>query len=108
MLFLMLQVELVFGLNMIINKDLGVSNIYLSRSLVYVSQCAGFLLGSLIVPKFNRRAIHLVCSGTLCVLSGVLLLVNVISKQYSPYSDRSTLVRVIETRNSHKCWRSES
>ena len=96
-IFIFFQLEMVFGLGIIINKDLGISNIYLSGSLVCVFQTLGFLGGSFIVPKFKRRTVNMSSSLIICALSSLLLVVDLISNRSRPYSERSDSVRLVET-----------
>ena len=108
LMFLMLQLELVLGLDVLINKDLGISNIFLSGALVGMFQAIGFTCGALIIPRLKRRTVNMLGSGSISVLSLVLLAIDIVSKQYWPYADRSGWFRVAETGKRDKSWHSGS
>lgn len=99
LIFIFFQIELTFGLSMIINKDLGISNVYLSGSLICLFQTIGYFTSSLITLKFKRRTINISSSVSICILSLMLLMVDLISNIFHTYSLRSISVRVLETGN---------
>lgn len=101
---LMLLLEIVYGLSILINKDLGISNIYLSGSLVCVFLTLGYLTASVVISKFDRRTLNLFVSVSISVLSGVMLAIDLIVKRSGAYSSRSQLVRISETGSLTSAW----
>lgn len=95
--FLFVLVDLVFGLSILINKDLGISNIYLSGMMVTSFQIVGYIPATLVISKFGRRTINIFITSLVSVASLTIFVIDLVSKRHSPYSERSQAVRIAET-----------
>ena len=82
---------------MIINKHLGIKNIFLNGFLTFLIYIFGSLLGVYIIPKYKRKQINNSSSITLIICSLFLMIMNLISNTYKPYSKRHNIIRLIET-----------
>lgn len=91
------MIETVFGMSMIINKDLGIPSVYLSGVLVALFQGGGYLCSSFFILRFGRRTLNLFCSAVAGGLSLALLALDLISKHFFAYSERPLAVQVAET-----------
>ena len=89
--------QLISGLSYIINKDLGISNIYLSGILVSLFQAIAYFVGSFFIVKFGRKTLNIGSLIIIFLLSLILLAVNLISRHFVPYSSRSTAVKIADT-----------
>lgn len=97
LIFLFILIDLVFGLAMVINKDLGISNIYYSGMLVTSFQASGYVLATFILSRFGRRHINIFITSLVTVASIAIFVIDIVSKQFSAYSDRSHFVKLAET-----------
>jgi hypothetical protein len=96
---LYLQLQFIFSLSLIINKSLGIKNIFLSGTLVGLFQTIGYFTGGPIAIAFNRKTINICSSIIICTASGLLTISDLISNMYTPYEERNNGIRVWETGN---------
>ena len=88
---------MIFGLGVIFNKNLGISNIYLSGLLLTVPKLFSHLLTSVLVTRVRTRTLNIWVNAVILVLAAGLLLMNLIHNDYEPYAERSRLYRVAES-----------
>ena len=105
MVFLFVNIDIILGLSLIINKQLGISDVHVSGLLIVSFKIFGFTAGLWLVPKLGRRAINILSIALYCVYSGSLLVLDLVSNHYIPYFHRSWGVRLGETGKTHQCWR---
>lgn len=96
-MFTFITIETIFGMSLIINKDLGISNVYLSGVLVAFFQSCGYLTGAFVILKYGRRTLNIFSSIMVFLLTLILMIVDLISNHYVAYSDRSKFIRIFET-----------
>lgn len=96
------QAEVIFTLSLIVNKDLGISNFFVSGSLISLIQAVGYFVGSFVNSHFGRRSINIVIAGMVTGLSLLVLIVDLVSRRYSESLLRGAAVGVLETGETHK------
>ena len=87
----------VYGPSLYLNNDLGISNIYLSGSLLSLLGMAGYLLNFLFVAKMGHRTMNIMINLVVLTCCVILLIMDLISNAYIPYQQRSKAVRAVET-----------
>ena len=103
-LTLLSHLQLVYSLSLIINKQLGIDDVFLSGVLVNVFGIVSYILCFTLLHKLKRRAVNLWAGALLLACSGSVLAVDLISNCSVPHSDRSGFVRITETGLVHKLW----
>lgn len=97
LIFIFLQIQIIFGISLIVNKDLGISNIYLSGILVAFFQFFGNLIGTPIIKNYGRKSIN-ICTAILITISSIIIIItDLISNHYTSYDKRPNAIRVFET-----------
>ena len=96
-LILLTYLQLVWNLSLNINKDLGIDNVYLNGVLINGLEVVSYVFCLSYFHRFKRRTINISTSILATILAGALLVVDLVSNHSVAYSDRSQLVRVIET-----------
>ena len=94
---ILLSAECMFGISQILNKDLGISNIYLSGTLIVIFQLFGYGICSYLSTRVGRKKINQYTNIILISLGSVLLTLNLVSNSYQPYSQRGQFYRISET-----------
>lgn len=94
----------IYGLAMILNKDLGIRNIYLSGVLMTAPKILGHAGMSFIIPHFRIRSLILFMISCVLGLGIVLLAMNLTSNWFVAYPDRSDVYRVAESGNLTSDW----
>ena len=95
--FILLNIEIIFGLSIIINKDLGIADVFLSGILVSAFQILGYGLGGFLTSRWGRRTINLATSSLALLLSASLVLLDLTSNRFFSFSTRPEAVRVAES-----------
>ena len=98
-LLLILFIEGSFGLVLIINKDLGIKNIFLSGSLIYIIQILSYIVCLNVPLKIGHKTIIILTTSIAIFCSGILLILDIISNIFLPYNERSQGIRITETGN---------
>lgn len=91
------QVEGTFYMGLVLNKNLGIPNVHISGMLLTLFQTLGFLAGLIFTHSVSRRRINISSSIVVCVLSAVILMVDLASNQRTQYASRYWGVRLAET-----------
>lgn len=94
---ILLSAECMFGMSQILNKDLGIDNIFLTGSLIVTFQLFGYGICSFISTRIGRRQINFITNLTLISLGLILLTMNIINNSYQKYSERGQVYRIVET-----------
>ena len=87
----------IFGLNLILNKDLGIDNIYVCGLLLTIPKVFGHIIMSRLAVTFRIKNINIAATVFIMSLSGTLLVMNLIHNGYHSYDNRGTVYRVIES-----------
>lgn len=104
LLVLYTQTQLVYNAGLLLNKDLGLSSVYVSGSLLAGFQALGYLAGVFVIPVLGRTTVNKVSCASLSALSLVILAVDFLSNSFDSYSQRSQSVRLFETGEPDECW----
>ena len=91
------SIYIVYGTSSLLNKDLGIPNVYINGSLICLVELLGYFTMFFCCDKIGRKTVNLFCNYTILAATVILLTMDLISNHYSEYSDRSTGVRVVET-----------
>ena len=92
-----LQVQFIFCLSLIINKSLGIKDVYLSGILIGIFQTVGYFVGGPVAATFPRKSVNIASSVIVCLCSGLLMTVDIISNHFASYEEKPNAVRIIET-----------
>ena len=104
LLVLVVQIQFIFSFSLILNKDLGIQNIYLSGILIDFCQVLGYFSAGFIIIRFGRRWINMFVAITVVVASGLISIIDFVSKFYTEYEERSNFVRAAETGSCNQVW----
>ena len=90
-------------MSLIVNKQLGISSVQFSGIFVTTFQILGFLAGLWLVPRLGRRTVNIKSAALVCVYSGSILVIDLVSNHFVDYFERGRTVRVVETGNRDEC-----
>jgi MFS-type transporter involved in bile tolerance (Atg22 family) len=93
---------LIFGLGLILNKDLGIDSIYICGLCLTVPKLFGHSIMTFLASKFKLKSLNITLNAIVSVLALTLLVMNLIHNAKEPYSERSNLFRIFETGNINK------
>ena len=88
---------LVFGIALILNKDLGIDNIYICGLCLTIPKLFGHSIMTFLALKFKIKSLNIGINVIVFVLSLILLIMNLIQNSVHPYSERSNLYKIFET-----------
>lgn len=88
---------LVFGMGVILGKDLGIDNIYLCGLLLTIPKFFGHVVMGNLVNRFRTKTLNIWINCIVGLLAGVLLTMNLIHNAKESYQDRSIEYRIVES-----------
>lgn len=101
-LSIMIYMEILWGFTLIINKDLGIENVYFNGIFIHLIQGLSYIVCLIWFKSWKRRAINIWMNSMVIIFSLILLVLNLISNSKVDYDQRHIFMRVTETGNSHK------
>lgn len=95
---------LIFGLGIILGKDLGIENIYLSGLLLTVPKFFSHVVMGTLINRFRIKTLNIALNSIVGALVAILLIMDLIHNSRVPYAERSQAFRIIESGRAHQCW----
>lgn len=95
-----IQIEIGFGMSFLLNKDLGIDNIYLSGMFLAAFEMLGYLTSMLLIHRLDRKTVNVLCIVVTFAVSLTLLVMGL--SRPDPTS-RSRVYKVSECGKRDKC-----
>lgn len=102
-----MSIEFFFAVSILINKDLGFSDVYVAGIFIYVFQCLSYISCTIYFYKFKRKQLHMFTSLSILAFSLLILFFSIGSKSYDLDSRPSKILKGFETGRNNKpldCW----
>ena len=80
------QIKIIYGLSLIINKNLGLKNLFLNGFLVAFCETIGYTIGAIISVKFGRRQINNASAFLITIFSLIILGMDLVSNRFTSYN----------------------
>lgn len=71
-----IQIEIGFGMSFLLNKDLGIDNIYLGGMFLAAFEMLGYLTSMLLIHRLDRKTVNVLCIVVTFAVSLTLLVMG--------------------------------
>lgn len=101
---ILVYLEIIWAFSILINKDLGLENVFVNGILLHLFQVLGLVVALVFFQNSKRRAVNIGAIWTSLVSAAVLLTVDLLSNLKVHYDQRHSLVRAAETGSHDQGW----
>lgn len=99
---LVIAIYIAYGTSIMLNKDLGIDNIYLSGSLLCLFELIGYGLGGFYSDRFGRKQINIWVNIIILACSLTIMIMDLISDIFIDFDKRPGAIRILELSKSIK------
>ena len=99
---LIIAIYIAYGTSIMLNKDLGIDNIYLSGSLLCLFELIGYGLGGFYSDRFGRKQINIWVNCVILFASLSIMIMDLVSDIFIDFDKRSGVLRILELSKSIK------
>lgn len=93
---LVIAIYLAYGASILLNKDLGIDNIYLSGSLLCTFEVIGYGLGGFFSDRFGRKTINIWVNIVILSSSLTIMIMDLINDAFLDFNERPEILRIVE------------
>lgn len=99
---IVMPIEFFFAIGLLINKDLGFSEVYIAGIFIYSFQCLSYIGCVFYFYIFKRKRLNVFTNLSILVFSILILLLSILSKCYFKDPNTIRILKGFETGNIKK------
>lgn len=107
-LILLTNIDVIFGLSIIVNKYLGIENIHLSGCFIHIIQAVGYLCCIFFCSNFTRKKTNFATNFCIFIFGLALIILNLFTNFFLGHLKKPLFIEYTESGKNDQSWDSAS